>query len=98
MRRLESPRGRTATFDYLNINIMEITEKKLDLFTVLLPDDEWSLSLSMLDAIEPYSSKVQKGLMIFGSMLGSSRTDAINPLSGRVLNFYFFNIIFVLND
>ena len=95
MRRLESPRGRTATFNYLNINIME---KKLDLFTVLLPDDEWSLSLSMLDAIEPYSSKVQSwdrrgwedgvdfsipsNKKIFGSMLGFSRRDAVKRMWG----------------
>ena len=40
--RLETPKGRTATFDFLIVNVME---EKLELFSVILPDDEWSFSL-----------------------------------------------------
>ena len=56
MRRLETPNGRTATFDYPNNNFMG---SSLQDFCVILPDDDWVYSLKMMDLIEPHCHRVQ---------------------------------------
>ena len=51
-RKLETLTGRSAVFDYLYYNVM-------DKFEMILPDEEWVVLMSILDAIEPFCTRVR---------------------------------------